>query len=333
MAVLNMAEAQVGVCYGISGDNVPSPQEVVTLCRQNGIQRIRIYEPNQAVLQALNGTNIELLLGIPNTDLQKLASSQAQATTWVQSNIRNYSSVKFRYIAVGNEVIPSEGGQFLLPAMKNVHSAISEAGLEKKIGVTTALDVAVLGISFPPSVGSFKSEIRTFLDPIVSFLVTNQAPVLVNLYPYLVYSNNPQNVQLDYAIFESKSLIVQDGQLGYRNHFDAILDAFYSALEKAGGASLEVVVSETGWPSAGEIGGSVILAMTYNRNLIQHVQSGTPKRPGRPVETYIFSLFDEKEKAENLNYRGLFLPNKQHKYPISFGNNFVAQRYLYLQCY
>ncbi|KAI7998742.1 Glucan endo-1,3-beta-glucosidase, basic isoform [Camellia lanceoleosa] len=229
MATLNLTGAQTGVCYGMLGGGLPSQQDVVALYNQKGIRRMRLYDPNQAALQALRGSNIELMLGVPNTDLRRLASNQAEANTWVQNNVKNYGNVKFSY------------------------------------------------------------------------------------------AGNTKDIRLDYALFTAPSVVVTDGSLGYRNLFDAMLDAVYSALENAGGGSLEIVVSESGWPTAGGTATSIDNARTYNNNLIQHVKGGTPKKPGRPIETYIFAMFNEDQKNPELEkHWGLFLPNKQPKYPINF---------------
>ncbi|KAF8099593.1 hypothetical protein N665_0241s0026 [Sinapis alba] len=311
----------VGVCYGMMGNNLPSKPDTIALFRQNNIRRVRLYDPNQEALNALKNTGIEVIVGVPNSDLRSL-TNPSSARAWLQNNVLNhYPAVNFKYIAVGNEVVPSNGGGDVLPAMRNVYDAVRGANLQDRIKVSTAVDMTLIGNSFPPSSGEFRGDVRWFIDPIVDFLRSTNSALLANIYPYFSYIGNPRDISLSYALFTSPSVIVWDGSRGYQNLFDALLDVVYSAVERSGGGSIPVVVSESGWPSNGGNAASFDNARAYYTNLAARVREnrGTPKRPGRGVETYLFAMFDENQKNPEFEKNfGLFFPNKQPKFQIAF---------------
>ncbi|CAB4278369.1 unnamed protein product [Prunus armeniaca] len=314
VTTLNYLSAQsVGVCYGRNGNNLPSETEVVDLYKSHGIGRMRIYEPNDPTYQALKGSNIELTVTILNDKLQGLTNAAA-ATDWIQKNVLAFPDVKFKYIAVGNEVQPTDPqSQYLLPAIQNIHNAIVAANLQGQIKVSTAIYTTLVDNAYPPSAGKYSDAAKSFITPVINFLASNGAPLLVNVYPYFSYTENPAQIELAYALFTSQGITTPDG-VKYHNLFDALLDAQYSALEKANASNVEIVVSESGWPSKGGYAATPQNAQTFYQNLINHVTgtSGTPKRPGKAIETYLFAMFDENIKAgsEVERHFGIFNPTK-----------------------
>ncbi|XP_058733654.1 glucan endo-1,3-beta-glucosidase-like [Vicia villosa] len=209
--------------------------------------------------------------------------------------------------------------QYVLTALQNIQKAISSANLQGQIKVSIAIDMTLIGNSYPPKDGVFTDQAKSYIQPIINFLVSNGSPLLANVYPYFAYIGNEQNIHLDYALFNQQG----NNDAGYQNLFDAQLDSVYVALGQVGGSSLQIVVSESGWPSAGGDGATTVdNASTYYKNLINHVKSGngTPLKPGTAIETYLFAMFDEnlKNGASTEQHFGLFNPDKSPKYQISF---------------
>ncbi|XP_054784801.1 glucan endo-1,3-beta-glucosidase-like [Prosopis cineraria] len=310
------AVKSIGVCYGVNGDNLPSRQEVIDLYKANGIGRMRIYYPDEDALKDLRGSNIEVLLDVAKETLSSL-TDPASANDWVNKFVTSYSDVNIKYIAVGNEISPSDNeAQYILPGMQNIQKAISASNLQDKVKVSTAIKMDLLENTSPPNNGKFSDAATPYIQPIINFLVNNGAPLLANVYPYFAFSDPNSNIPLDFVLFRQQGTNDQ----GYQNLFDAMLDSIYYALEKIGAPNLPVVVSESGWPSAGgDKGPSVDNARTYYQNLINHVNQGTPKHNGA-IETYLFAMFDENNKGglDTERHFGLFNPDKSPKYGINF---------------
>ncbi|CAH2072270.1 unnamed protein product [Thlaspi arvense] len=287
------AATNIGLNYGLLGDNLPPPFEVINLYKSLNITNIRIFDTNTDVLNAFRGNrDIGVIVGVKNEDLEALAVSENAVNTWFMTNIEPYlADVNITFITVGNEVIPGEIGSHVLPVMESLTNVVKSRSLPILISTTVAM--TNLGQSYPPSTAEF----------------TTQA---LNIYPYFAYASDPVNIPLDYAVFNTDAVVVQDGPLGYSNMFDVIFDAFVWAMEKEGVKDLPMVVTETGLSSAGN--GNLTtpyIASMYNGNFVKHAESGkgTPKRPDSGINGFLFATFNENQKPAGTEQNfGLYYP-------------------------
>lgn len=327
----------IGVNYGQVADNLPSPSDVLPLLGSLGANCVKIYDANPAVLRAFAGTGVELIIGLPDRCIPRLAAPSA-ALSWVKSTLQPYlPATRISAVTVGNEVLSGNDSALirsLLPAMQSLHSALAALGLDHQIAVTTAHSLAVLAVSYPPSAAAFRRELLPFVPPLLAFLARTGSPFLINAYPYFAYKADPKRIDLNYALFEPNAGVVDPGSgLRYQNMLHAQVDAVRAAIAAAGGSKgVEVVVSETGWPSAGdanEAGATAENARRYNGNLMRMVaaRKGTPSCPAAPLQVYVFALFNENLKPGPSSERhyGLFKPDGTPAYDLASLSNSSAE--------
>lgn len=321
--------ASVGLTYGRNGDNLPAPTQTVQLLQNVGIQQVRIYDTDPTVLGAFQGSNIQLVVGVLNSELQDLAASNASATTWVATKILPFlNSTNIYAVGVGNEVLTgfANGSSSLVPAMNNIYAALVASNLQS-IKVSSPCSMDLLAQSYYPSSGTFNGS-YTVVSDLLDFLSQTSAPFMLNVYPWKAYTANPTAISVDYALFNTNSSngILDSGtNLTYTNLFDAQVDAVYAALANANHSDLTVLVSETGWPTAGdpgEAGASITNAQTYNDNLVNHIVSnvGTPARPGTVINTYLYEVYNEDLNvgpSSQRNY-GIFNNDSSAIYALNF---------------
>ncbi|KAJ1379205.1 Glycoside hydrolase family 17 [Sesbania bispinosa] len=319
-----------GVNYGRIADNLPPPESVVTLLKAAKIKNIRIYDADHQVLKAFKGSGIEIVVGLGNEFLKDMSVGEDSAMRWIKENVQPFlPGTKIRGIAVGNEILGGkdvELWEVLLPAAKNVYNALNKLGLEDDIQVSSPHSEAVFANSFPPSSCTFKEDVLPYMKPLLQFFSQIGSPFFINAYPFLAYKNDPQHIDLNYALFQkSNGIYDAKTKLHYDNMFEAQVDAAYAALEKVGFVKMDVIVSETGWASHGdenEAGATVENARTYNGNLRKKLlkKKGTPYRPKKVVRAYVFALFNENLKPGPTSERnfGLFKADGSIAYDIGF---------------
>ncbi|KAL9669345.1 hypothetical protein QQ045_006890 [Rhodiola kirilowii] len=307
----------IGVNYGLLGNNLPDPSRSIAVLKSRGVYKIRLFTPDQRVLNALRGSGVEVYIGTLNQDLPALAGNPGFAVNWVRNNVSPYATnVRISGVVVGNEVESGPLGGHLVAAMYNLDTALRAAGI--RAPVTTAVSYGMMRVSYPPSHGSFNPSAAGVMGGVARFLGARGYPLLANIYPYFAYRSDPSHINPAYALLKNDgSTVVTDGNLKYYNLLDAMVDALYSALERVGGGNVRVIVSETGWPSAAGAFASIDYARQYNNNLARMVKSGrgTPKRPRTRLEAYIFAMFNENLKPGGIEQHwGLYYPNLQEVY-------------------
>lgn len=324
----NSSSAAIGINYGQVADNLPTPEEVIPLFRSLGVGQVKLYDTDPRVLRAFADTGVEFVVGLPDRLVPKVRDPAA-ALAWVKANLQPHlPRTRIAAVTVGNEVLSSNDTaliQSLVPAMQAVHSALATLGLDRQVAVTTAHSLAVLSTSYPPSAGAFRRDLLPYVSSLLSFLSKTGSPFLINAYPYFAYKADPKRVALDYVLFQSNQGVVDPGSgLRYSNMLHAQVDAVRAAIAAAGGGKgVELKVSETGWPSAGdddEVGATPANAGRYNGNLMRMVAEGkgTPMAPEAPLHVYVFALFNENLKPGPASERhyGLFKPDGTPAYQL-----------------
>ncbi|OEL29515.1 Glucan endo-1,3-beta-glucosidase 7 [Dichanthelium oligosanthes] len=317
----------IGINYGDVADNLPPPSSTARLIQSTTISKVRLYGTDPAIISAFAGTSISLLLGAANGDIANLASSPAAAAAWVAAHLPA-SSPAVATVSVGNEVLFADGtlASQLVPAMQNLYDSLPP---NSSVKVSTVHAMDVLASSDPPSSGAFKPELAAALDPLLAFLSKTGSPFLINPYPYFAYLSDPRPETLAFCLFQPNAGRPDAGSgLTYMNMFDAMVDAVRAALDAKGYKDVEIVVAETGWPHKGdpdEAGATVENARAFVSGLVSHLRSlaGTPRVPGKSVDTYIFAVYDEDLKPGKASerYFGVFQTSLIETYPTGLLRN------------
>lgn len=219
---------------------------------------------------------------------------------WINHNVKPIASRlrgKKLYLVVGNEVLShhnkSKYAPKLLPALRGCYKALNECNL-RNVRVVTPLDTSCLSCSYPPSASFFKPEFVPILKEIFEFTVNARSKICFNVYPYFA----KQHVSEDFALFGENPGYIDQGRR-YNDLFCAQYDSVVHAVAKLGVRNsnrLELVVTETGWPSNGGEMSSDRNTCRYINGIKKVCKEGTPLRPG-PREILLFELYDENLKG------------------------------------
>lgn len=339
----------IGVNWGTQATHKLPPDTVVQMLKDNGIQKVKLFDADDSTMSALAGTGIEVMVAIPNNQLAEM-NDYGRAKQWVKKNVTRYNfrgGVNIKYVAVGNEpFLKSYNNSFLnitFPALQNIQNALNEAGLGDTVKATVPLnaDVYQSPENNPiPSAGVFRPDINGLMTQIVQFLNKNGAPFTVNIYPFLsLYGND--DFPFNYAFFDGVDNPVNDNGTPYTNVFDANFDTLVAALKSVGYGDLPILVGEVGWPTEGDKNANVGNALRFYNGLLPRLAAnkGTPRRPGH-IEVYLFGLIDEDAKSiapgNFERHWGIFRYDGQPKFPMDLSgqnqNKFLigAQNVKYL---
>ena len=329
LVVLANGSIDLGVNWGNIATHPLPPKTVVQLLKDNGIRKVKLFDCDPKTLLALEDSGIEVMVAVPNLQLATMADSLVNAEDWVSENLLDFvDKVKIRHVAVGNEpFLKSYNGSFVkhtFPALRNIQKALDKANLGKQIKATVPLNADVYeSNSTKPSDGNFRSDIKNVIIQIVKFLKDNEAPFVVNIYPFLsLYQDD--NFPIEFAFFEHGARSVDDKTYHYTNVLDANYDTLLWSLKKIGVDDIKIIIGEIGWPTDGNKHATTKDAQKFYNGLFRRLNEnkGTPLRPSTEFDVYLFGLLDEDQKSIEPGFFerhwGIFQFDGKPKFPLDF---------------
>jgi hypothetical protein len=137
--------------------------------------------PDPALLRSLAGIDgAEVMVTIPNAQLEHVAEFQEEADLWVAANVAPFlPATRITHVLAGDDVLvaSSPGGSasayFLVPAMRNLRSALAAAGLGGRVKVSSALSGEALA---DPAWSGVVAHVLRFLESSGSPLFLKSRP-------------------------------------------------------------------------------------------------------------------------------------------------------------
>ena len=83
--------SRVGVNWGTMATHQLPPDNVVQMLKENGFDKLKLFDADEKIMAALIGTDIEVMLAIPNYMLQEISQDPAAAAAWVDENVTSWS--------------------------------------------------------------------------------------------------------------------------------------------------------------------------------------------------------------------------------------------------
>ncbi|KZV25759.1 glucan endo-1,3-beta-glucosidase 9 [Dorcoceras hygrometricum] len=326
----------IGVNWGREASHPLPPPKVVELLKANNIAKVKLFDADPLVLESLSGSNIHVIVGIPNFMLRRLNSSFKAAESWVHENLTRFvsdgaSRVLIDYIAVGDEpFLQSYGEQFYpfaVGAAANIQAALLEAHISEKVKVVVPCSSdAFLSESGLPSEGQIRPDVNKTMIELLSFLSRNRSPFVLTISPFQSYLES-KNLSLDFALFRDSARQQNDTHRSYKNSFDLSYNTVTVALSNAGFPRVEIIVGRIGWPTDGAANATSSLAEEFLKGLFRHLHSRSMSSPNPlplPSEVYISSLLDEDMRSTATGnferHWGVFTFDGQAKYQVDFNH-------------
>jgi Glycosyl hydrolases family 17 len=80
----------LGVNWGTMANHPLPPKTVVQVLKDNGIKKVKLFDADPSSMSGLAGSNIEVMVGIPNIMLGTMTDYDA-AKKWVNRNVTQYN--------------------------------------------------------------------------------------------------------------------------------------------------------------------------------------------------------------------------------------------------
>lgn len=80
----------IGANWGTQTSHPLPPTTVVQMLKENGFQKVKLFDAEEGTMSALKKSGLEVMLGIPNDMLAMLATSMKAANNWVSKNVSAY---------------------------------------------------------------------------------------------------------------------------------------------------------------------------------------------------------------------------------------------------